>query len=146
MWKESSIPYTTLQCTLSESGLYKKSNKAEATTHFEGKSSRYDNQINEQHGHDTDICQLVQADIPTLGVQTQAEIQPVIVNEIISSHSNHIFPVPHEPTNATLEDPFTTGLLENNLILLYLHTAVFNSVEEPLSDKLGYEFIRWATW
>lgn len=93
-----------------------------------------------------DICQLVEAKIAALGVQTRAEIQSMIVHEIIDYNTNHLFSVLCENVDAVIEQTVATGLLSVNVAIPQkINTTVVRAVENKIKDKQADSSIRRAT-
>lgn len=111
------IPFTTLHRTASEIKFDEKAAEVEAAVNSKGQSDIYEDQTDMEHGYDTDICQLVQAESAAVGVPARAYIQSMVVHEIIDYHANHLFPVVRRQVGAGINDAFTRGLLPKNIAI-----------------------------
>lgn len=89
----------TLQRTLSEILFDEKIAEAEASAHLEGLAGISDYHTDKEHWYDTDILQLVQAEIVKFAMPARVEIQSMIVNELISYHANHLLLSPASKLN-----------------------------------------------
>lgn len=70
----------------------------------------------------------------------------MIANEITDYHTNHFFPVLCEHIDASIEDTFATGLLQNSgAVHQEFNTADVRAVENMIRDKQAYSAIHRAT-
>lgn len=76
-----------------------------------GPSDTGEDQTNKKHKYDTNICQLVQARINTLGVLTRAYIQSMIVHEIIHYQDSNLFSVVRKKVDSAVADAFVISPL-----------------------------------
>lgn len=139
-------PSTTLHPTASDIALDENTAEAEAATLSEGQSDIDDEQIDKEHWYHTDISQLVQNDIAALGMPIQAEIQSMIIHEIIDYQAIHLFPVLPEKVDAGFEEAFMALLLGNyEAIGLELNAVFFRAGVDTIRGKQDDSTIHQAT-
>lgn len=107
-------PSTKLHSTALKIEFDEKIEDAEAAAQFKGQSDTFDDQNEKEHWYNTDIHQLVHAEIAAFGVPNCPKIQSMIVNEISNYPAHHLFPVLCERVGAAIEDAFATWLLWSN--------------------------------